>query len=170
MWVSLKSWIMLESVVGKKREEFVPSSICTWYQVYKFVLQLKSLEKRLKVTEERLHQERADRANNLSNIEDKLLTENAKLQVTNYSIKNPFTINLTTSSPRSWPLCPKHISTLSKTHDHFVQTHYHFVQNTWPLCPKHMTTLSKTQSNSFFNEMKKYIRLKKFMSKNVVYQ
>ncbi|XP_053406240.1 uncharacterized protein LOC123523252 isoform X2 [Mercenaria mercenaria] len=42
--------------------------------------QLKSLEKRLKVTEDRLHQERADRANNLSAVEDKLLTENAKLQ------------------------------------------------------------------------------------------
>ncbi|XP_052225855.1 uncharacterized protein LOC127841237 isoform X2 [Dreissena polymorpha] len=42
--------------------------------------QVQSLEKRLKVTEERLHQERADRANNLSNVEDKLLTDNAKLQ------------------------------------------------------------------------------------------
>lgn len=40
-----------------------------------------SLEKRLKVTEDRLHQERADRANNLSAVEDKLLTDNAKLQV-----------------------------------------------------------------------------------------
>lgn len=42
--------------------------------------QIKSLEKRLKITEERLHQERADRANNLSEVEDKLLTENARLQ------------------------------------------------------------------------------------------
>lgn len=42
---------------------------------------MKSLEKRLKITEERLHQERADRANNLSQVEDKLLTENARLQV-----------------------------------------------------------------------------------------
>lgn len=42
--------------------------------------QLKSLETRLRVTEERLHQERADRANNLSAVEDKLLTDNAKLQ------------------------------------------------------------------------------------------
>ncbi|KAL4227673.1 hypothetical protein ACF0H5_013109 [Mactra antiquata] len=42
--------------------------------------QLMSLEKRLKVTEDRLHQERADRANNLSAVEDKLLTDNAKLQ------------------------------------------------------------------------------------------
>lgn len=44
--------------------------------------QIKSLEKRLRVTEERLHQERADRANNLSQVEDKLLTENARLQAT----------------------------------------------------------------------------------------
>lgn len=42
------------------------------------------MEKRLKVTEERLHQERADRANNLSNVEDKLLTDNARLQVNIY--------------------------------------------------------------------------------------
>ncbi|XP_062572417.1 uncharacterized protein LOC134234369 [Saccostrea cucullata] len=42
--------------------------------------QIKSLEKRLRITEERLHQERADRANNLSEVEDKLLTENARLQ------------------------------------------------------------------------------------------
>ncbi|XP_052769316.1 plectin-like isoform X2 [Mya arenaria] len=42
--------------------------------------QVRSLERRLKVTEERLHQERADRANNLSSVEDKLLTDNAKLQ------------------------------------------------------------------------------------------
>ena len=42
---------------------------------------MKSLEKRLKVTEERLHQERADRANNLSSVEEKLLSENARLQV-----------------------------------------------------------------------------------------
>ncbi|XP_021365614.1 uncharacterized protein LOC110458296 isoform X2 [Mizuhopecten yessoensis] len=42
--------------------------------------QIKSLEKRLRVTEERLHHERADRANNLSQVEDKLLTENARLQ------------------------------------------------------------------------------------------
>ncbi|XP_060068829.1 myosin-7-like [Ylistrum balloti] len=44
--------------------------------------QIKSLEKRLRITEERLHQERADRANNLSQVEDKLLTENARLQAT----------------------------------------------------------------------------------------
>ncbi|OPL07292.1 hypothetical protein AM593_01609, partial [Mytilus galloprovincialis] len=44
--------------------------------------QIKSLEKRLRVTEERLHQERSDRANNLSAVEDKLLTENARLQAT----------------------------------------------------------------------------------------
>ncbi|KAK3098699.1 hypothetical protein FSP39_022200 [Pinctada imbricata] len=42
--------------------------------------QIKSLEKRLRITEERLHQERADRANNLSEVEDKLLTENARLK------------------------------------------------------------------------------------------
>lgn len=46
-----------------------------------FLNQIKSLEKRLRVTEERLHQERSDRANNLSAVEDKLLTENARLQV-----------------------------------------------------------------------------------------
>ncbi|KAK3608373.1 hypothetical protein CHS0354_030835 [Potamilus streckersoni] len=43
--------------------------------------QIQSLEKRLKVTEERLYQERADRANNLSQVEEKLLAENAQFQV-----------------------------------------------------------------------------------------
>ncbi|XP_041364112.1 putative leucine-rich repeat-containing protein DDB_G0290503 [Gigantopelta aegis] len=42
--------------------------------------QVNSLEKRLQITEERLHQEHADRANNLSQVEEKLLSENAKLQ------------------------------------------------------------------------------------------
>ncbi|CAG5136315.1 unnamed protein product, partial [Candidula unifasciata] len=42
--------------------------------------QMEALQIRLHVTEERLAQERADRANNLSHIEEKLLTENAKLQ------------------------------------------------------------------------------------------
>ncbi|KAL8589100.1 hypothetical protein ACOMHN_017263 [Nucella lapillus] len=39
-----------------------------------------SLEQRLRLTEERLTQERADRASNLSQVEEKLLTDNAKLQ------------------------------------------------------------------------------------------
>ncbi|CAH1797253.1 unnamed protein product [Owenia fusiformis] len=43
--------------------------------------QVRSLEKRLKITEERLHQERADRAGKLSQLEDKLINENARLQV-----------------------------------------------------------------------------------------
>ncbi|KAL3865765.1 hypothetical protein ACJMK2_043120, partial [Sinanodonta woodiana] len=43
--------------------------------------QIQSMEKRLKVTEERLFQERADRANNLSQVEEKLLAENAQFQV-----------------------------------------------------------------------------------------
>ncbi|XP_005105360.1 golgin subfamily A member 4 isoform X2 [Aplysia californica] len=42
--------------------------------------QAASLQMRLRLTEERLTQERADRAGNLSQIEEKLLTENAKLQ------------------------------------------------------------------------------------------
>nr|KAI8756306.1 putative leucine-rich repeat-containing protein DDisoform X1 [Biomphalaria glabrata] len=42
--------------------------------------QITSLLLRLHVTEERLSQERADRAGNLSQIEEKLLTDNAKLQ------------------------------------------------------------------------------------------
>lgn len=43
--------------------------------------QVLSLEQRLRVTEERLTHERSDRANNLSQVEEKLLTDNAKLQV-----------------------------------------------------------------------------------------
>lgn len=43
--------------------------------------QMKSLERRLKVTEDRLHEERADRAGKLSEVEDKLINDNAKLQV-----------------------------------------------------------------------------------------
>ncbi|XP_076465151.1 uncharacterized protein LOC143296965 [Babylonia areolata] len=39
-----------------------------------------SLEQRLRLTEERLTQERADRASNLSQVEEKLLADNAKLQ------------------------------------------------------------------------------------------
>ncbi|XP_025077437.1 cingulin-like protein 1 isoform X1 [Pomacea canaliculata] len=39
-----------------------------------------ALEQRLHVTEERLTQERADRASNLSQVEEKLLSDNAKLQ------------------------------------------------------------------------------------------
>ncbi|CAL1534105.1 unnamed protein product [Lymnaea stagnalis] len=42
--------------------------------------QIASIHMRLRVTEERLIQERADRAGNLSQIEEKLLSENAKLQ------------------------------------------------------------------------------------------
>ena len=42
-----------------------------------YLLQLQSLEESLRVTEEQLHQERADRANNLSTAEEKLLSENA---------------------------------------------------------------------------------------------
>ena len=45
------------------------------------VLQVKGIESRLKITEDRLFQERADRAGKLSEVEDKLLNENAKLQV-----------------------------------------------------------------------------------------
>lgn len=44
-------------------------------------LQVKGIESRLKITEDRLFQERADRAGKLSEVEDKLLNENAKLQV-----------------------------------------------------------------------------------------
>ena len=43
--------------------------------------QVKSLETRLRITEERLHNERADRAGKLSEVENKLLSENARLQV-----------------------------------------------------------------------------------------
>ena len=43
--------------------------------------QVKSLETRLCITEERLHNERADRAGKLSEVENKLLSENARLQV-----------------------------------------------------------------------------------------
>ncbi|XP_074650989.1 uncharacterized protein LOC141905831 isoform X5 [Tubulanus polymorphus] len=43
--------------------------------------QIKSLERRLKVTEDRLHLERADNGNKLSDVEEKLINENAKLQV-----------------------------------------------------------------------------------------
>jgi len=43
---------------------------------------VKGIETRLKITEDRLFQERADRADKLSEVEDKLLNENAKLQVT----------------------------------------------------------------------------------------
>ncbi len=42
-----------------------------------------SLEARLRVTEERLHSERADRAEKLSEVESKLIAENAQLQVRN---------------------------------------------------------------------------------------
>lgn len=42
---------------------------------------VKSLEQRLKTTEERFHQERNARADNLSQVEEKLLIENARLQV-----------------------------------------------------------------------------------------
>ena len=42
---------------------------------------MKSLETRLRITEDRLHQERSDRAGKLSQVEEKLITENAKLQV-----------------------------------------------------------------------------------------
>ncbi|GFO50406.1 interaptin-like isoform x1 [Plakobranchus ocellatus] len=42
--------------------------------------QVAALQMRLKVTEERLTQERSDRAGNLSQVEEKLLSENAKLQ------------------------------------------------------------------------------------------
>ncbi|XP_067665526.1 uncharacterized protein [Haliotis asinina] len=42
--------------------------------------QVQALEQRLRVTEDRLHQERADRANSLSTVEEKLLSENARLQ------------------------------------------------------------------------------------------
>ena len=45
--------------------------------------QVKSLETRLRITEERLHNERADRAGKLSEVENKLLSENARLQVKN---------------------------------------------------------------------------------------
>ena len=45
------------------------------------VLQVKSLESRLKVTEGRLHQERADRAGKLSLLEEKLVLDNSRLQV-----------------------------------------------------------------------------------------
>ena len=50
------------------------------------VLQVKGIESRLKITEDRLFQERADRAGKLSEVEDKLLNENAKLQVLNIPI------------------------------------------------------------------------------------
>ena len=43
--------------------------------------QVKSLETRLRVTEERLHNERADRAGKLSEVENKLINENARQQV-----------------------------------------------------------------------------------------
>ena len=43
--------------------------------------QVKSLETRLRITEERLHNERADRAGKLSEVENKLINENARLQV-----------------------------------------------------------------------------------------
>ena len=43
--------------------------------------QVRALEKRLKVTEERLHQERADRASSLSAAEEKLLSEKCALEV-----------------------------------------------------------------------------------------
>ncbi|ELT90851.1 hypothetical protein CAPTEDRAFT_226966 [Capitella teleta] len=49
--------------------------------------QLKSMEKRLRVTEERLFQERADRAGNLSEVEEKLITESARLQVSEKELK-----------------------------------------------------------------------------------
>ena len=42
---------------------------------------MKGIESRLKITEDRLFQERADRAGKLSEIEEKLLNENAKLHV-----------------------------------------------------------------------------------------
>ncbi|XP_064618768.1 uncharacterized protein LOC135482562 isoform X2 [Lineus longissimus] len=42
---------------------------------------VKSLEKRLKVTEDRLQSERSDRAGKLSEVEEKLINDNAKLQV-----------------------------------------------------------------------------------------
>jgi len=43
------------------------------------------VEQRLKVTEERLRQEHADRAAKLSEVEAKLVTENAKLQVNRFA-------------------------------------------------------------------------------------
>ncbi|KAK7115731.1 trichohyalin-like [Littorina saxatilis] len=46
-----------------------------------------SLEQRLRVTEERLTQERADRAGSLSQIEEKLLTDNAKLQASEKELR-----------------------------------------------------------------------------------
>ncbi|KAK7496879.1 hypothetical protein BaRGS_00011859, partial [Batillaria attramentaria] len=46
-----------------------------------------SLEQRLRVTEERLTQERADRANNLSQVEEKLLSDNAKLQASEKELR-----------------------------------------------------------------------------------
>jgi hypothetical protein len=54
-----------------------------------FIAQVLALEQRLRVTEERLGQERADRASNLSQVEEKLLTENSKLQV-QYILLNLF--------------------------------------------------------------------------------
>lgn len=44
-------------------------------------VQVKGIESRLKITEDRLFQERSDRADKLSEIEDKLLNENARLHV-----------------------------------------------------------------------------------------
>lgn len=62
-----------------------PSSPLEWVpqasMLFRICGQVLSLEQRLRVTEERLTHERSDRANNLSQVEEKLLTDNAKLQV-----------------------------------------------------------------------------------------
>ena len=49
--------------------------------------QVKSLEARLQVTEERLHSERANRASHLSEVENKLISENSRLQVSEKTTK-----------------------------------------------------------------------------------
>lgn len=59
----------------------VKSLICTMSCKSVSTLKVKSLEQRLRITEERFHQERADRAGKLSQVEEDLIKHNARLQV-----------------------------------------------------------------------------------------
>ena len=49
--------------------------------LFLFRFQLSSVKTRLQITEDRLYQERANRAGKLSDVEEKLLAENARLKV-----------------------------------------------------------------------------------------
>ena len=108
---------------------------------------MKSLERRLKITEDRLHQERADRASKLSDVEEKLIIENAKLQVL-----------------LSFVFKPHHFPEGNHMHHHCRPRFYIVIGKSSTFCHRHLFSSVSLYHHHFVITMSSPLRYHQFLA------